>query len=198
MVLLSQTRDRISRCRRTSRRRDLAMGLLLIAHDLGIVSDLADRMVVMHTGRKCQEAPVDALFKAPLYPYAQGLIGCSPKLSSNQHIREGVCRRSRGTLRQQRVRPDVGSKQSHPARLKRYRSCMAHKPSPPRTDEKPDPITANPRNVSSSLALAFSKCRHAPQWPFDAPVIAPTMPNSCQTPARKGRNRAPRSLQRRR
>ena len=72
-----------------SLRRDLAMGLLLITHDLGVVGDWADRVVVMHAGRKCEEAPVDTLFKAPLHPYTRGLIGCSPKVSSSLHFREG-------------------------------------------------------------------------------------------------------------
>jgi peptide/nickel transport system ATP-binding protein len=70
-------------------RRDLAMGLLLITHDLSVVADWADRVVVMYAGRKCEEAPVDALFKAPLHPYTRGLIGCSPKVSSSLHFREG-------------------------------------------------------------------------------------------------------------
>ena len=70
-------------------RRDLAMGLLLITHDLGVVADWADRVVVMYAGRKCEEAPVDALFKAPLHPYTRGLIGCSPKVSSSLHFRDG-------------------------------------------------------------------------------------------------------------
>ena len=70
-------------------RRDLAMGLLLITHDLGVVADWADRVVVMYAGRKCEEAPVDALFKAPLHPYTRGLIGCSPKVSSGLHFRDG-------------------------------------------------------------------------------------------------------------
>jgi len=72
-----------------SLRRDLAMGLLLITHDLGVVGDWADRVVVMYAGRKCEEAPVDTLFKAPLHPYTRGLIGCSPKVSSSLHFREG-------------------------------------------------------------------------------------------------------------
>jgi peptide/nickel transport system ATP-binding protein len=70
-------------------RRDLAMGLLLITHDLGVVADWADRVVVMYAGRKCEEAPVDTLFKEPLHPYTRGLIGCSPKLSSSLHFRDG-------------------------------------------------------------------------------------------------------------
>jgi peptide/nickel transport system ATP-binding protein len=70
-------------------RRDLAMGLLLITHDLGVVGDWADRVVVMYAGRKCEEAPADMLLSAPLHPYTRGLIGCSPKVSSSLHFRDG-------------------------------------------------------------------------------------------------------------
>jgi peptide/nickel transport system ATP-binding protein len=70
-------------------RRDLSMGLLLVTHDLGVVSDWADRVVVMYAGRKCEEAPVATLFQAPVHPYTRGLIDCSPKLASGLHFRQG-------------------------------------------------------------------------------------------------------------
>jgi peptide/nickel transport system ATP-binding protein len=70
-------------------RRDLSMGLLLITHDLSLVSDWADRVLVMYAGRKCEEAPVHRLFGSPLHPYTRGLIACTPKLSSNLHFRDG-------------------------------------------------------------------------------------------------------------
>jgi peptide/nickel transport system ATP-binding protein len=70
-------------------RQDMSMGLLLITHDLGLVSDWADRVVVMYAGRKCEEAPVETLFRSPLHPYTRGLMACSPKLTSGLHFREG-------------------------------------------------------------------------------------------------------------
>ena len=69
-------------------RRDLSMGLLLITHDLGLVSDWADRVVVMYAGRKCEEGRVDQLFRAPLHPYTRGLIACSPKIDTGLHFRD--------------------------------------------------------------------------------------------------------------
>jgi peptide/nickel transport system ATP-binding protein len=68
-------------------RRDLSMSLLLITHDLGIVGDWADRVVVMYAGQKCEEAPVEALFDTPIHPYTRGLIACSPRLDSDLHFR---------------------------------------------------------------------------------------------------------------
>ena len=61
-------------------RRDLDMALLLITHDLGVVAEWADRVVVMYAGRKVEEAPVEALFDRPLHPYTQGLMRAIPRL----------------------------------------------------------------------------------------------------------------------
>ncbi|MFG1477991.1 ABC transporter ATP-binding protein [Xanthobacter sp. V4C-4] len=66
-------------------RRDLGMGLLLITHDLGVVAEWADRVVVMYAGRKVEEAGFEPLFAAPLHPYTQGLLQASPRLAATQH-----------------------------------------------------------------------------------------------------------------
>ncbi len=70
-------------------RRELSMSLLLITHDLGVVADWADRVIVLYAGRTCENAPTDRLFAHPLHPYTRGLIGCSPKLGSDLHFRQG-------------------------------------------------------------------------------------------------------------
>jgi len=54
------------------------MAILLITHDLGVVADLADRVVVMYAGAKVEEADVYDLFQAPRHPYAAGLLGALP------------------------------------------------------------------------------------------------------------------------
>jgi oligopeptide/dipeptide ABC transporter ATP-binding protein len=54
------------------------MGLLIITHDLGVVAEIADRVVVMYAGSKVEEAPVETLFAKPLHPYTQGLLGATP------------------------------------------------------------------------------------------------------------------------
>ena len=48
--------------------------LLLITHDLGVIAEMADRVVVMYAGSKVEEAPVEALFDRPLHPYTAGLM----------------------------------------------------------------------------------------------------------------------------
>jgi len=55
----------------------LAMGLLLITHDLGVVAELADRVAVMYAGRIVETAPAARLFAQPLHPYTIGLLTAS-------------------------------------------------------------------------------------------------------------------------
>ncbi len=57
---------------------DAGMAMVFITHDLGVVAETADRVVVMYAGRKVEEATVDELFETPLHPYTAGLIGATP------------------------------------------------------------------------------------------------------------------------
>ena len=57
--------------------------IMLITHDLGVVAEVADQVVVMYAGRKVEEAPVRELFANPRHPYTQGLLGAVPKLGSS-------------------------------------------------------------------------------------------------------------------
>jgi peptide/nickel transport system ATP-binding protein len=54
--------------------------IVLITHDLGVVAETTERVVVMYAGRKVEEAPVDALFENPLHPYTRGLMRAIPRL----------------------------------------------------------------------------------------------------------------------
>jgi peptide/nickel transport system ATP-binding protein len=57
--------------------------IMLITHDLGVVAEMAQRVVVMYAGRKVEEALVDDLFDRPRHPYTQGLLKSIPKLSES-------------------------------------------------------------------------------------------------------------------
>ncbi|MFD5099040.1 ABC transporter ATP-binding protein [Streptomyces albidochromogenes] len=61
-------------------RRELAMGLVLITHDLGVVADVADKIAVMYAGRIVESAPVHDIYKAPAHPYTKGLLESIPRL----------------------------------------------------------------------------------------------------------------------
>ncbi len=64
-------------------KRRVGAAIVLITHDLGIVAEVADRVMVMYAGRKVEEAPVAELFRSPKHPYTQGLLGAVPKLGSS-------------------------------------------------------------------------------------------------------------------
>ncbi len=57
--------------------------IVLITHDLGVVAEMAQRVVVMYAGRKVEEAPVEAIFARPLHPYTLGLLASVPRLGSS-------------------------------------------------------------------------------------------------------------------
>jgi oligopeptide/dipeptide ABC transporter ATP-binding protein len=62
----------------------MGMALLLITHDLGVVAEMASRVIVMYAGRIVEEAPVEALFANATMPYTEGLLAAIPRLGSEQ------------------------------------------------------------------------------------------------------------------
>jgi peptide/nickel transport system ATP-binding protein len=62
--------------------KELGMGLVLITHDLGVVAQTAQRVIVMYAGRKVEEADVENLFASPRHPYTRGLMASIPSLPS--------------------------------------------------------------------------------------------------------------------
>jgi peptide/nickel transport system ATP-binding protein len=64
-------------------RRELSMSVMLISHDLGVIAEFAQRVVVMYAGRVVEQAPVAQLFRQPVHPYTVGLIAAVPKVDSD-------------------------------------------------------------------------------------------------------------------
>jgi peptide/nickel transport system ATP-binding protein len=62
--------------------KQLGMALILITHDLGVVAQTAQRVIVMYAGRKVEEADVETLFASPRHPYTRGLLASIPALPS--------------------------------------------------------------------------------------------------------------------
>ncbi|MEM7021892.1 MAG: ABC transporter ATP-binding protein [Pseudomonadota bacterium] len=58
----------------------LGTAIVLITHDMGVIAENAQRVVVMYAGRKVEEAPVKELFSHPCHPYTKGLLGSIPRL----------------------------------------------------------------------------------------------------------------------
>ncbi len=63
---------------------EIGMAIMLITHDLGIIADMADEVVVMYAGRVVEKGTVDDIFYNPLHPYTRGLLNSIPTLSGTQ------------------------------------------------------------------------------------------------------------------
>ncbi len=67
-------------------RDELGVAVLFITHDLGVVAEVADRVVVMYRGKVVEQGTVRELFKNPSHPYVKGLLACRPSFETKYHI----------------------------------------------------------------------------------------------------------------
>jgi oligopeptide/dipeptide ABC transporter ATP-binding protein len=65
-------------------RRDLGTAILIISHDMGVIADIADRVVVMYGGRVMETADCATLFRTPRHPYTKGLLAAIPRLRDDR------------------------------------------------------------------------------------------------------------------
>jgi peptide/nickel transport system ATP-binding protein len=63
---------------------EIGMSVLLISHDLGIVAEVCERVLVMYAGRIVERAAVEELFRHPRHPYTIGLLSSSPRLGQRR------------------------------------------------------------------------------------------------------------------
>lgn len=61
---------------------DLSMGVIFITHDMGVVAEVADRVLVMHQGQAVETGSVENIFHAPQHPYTQALLAAVPRLGA--------------------------------------------------------------------------------------------------------------------
>ncbi len=66
--------------------REMRMAVLLVSHDLGIISQMCDRVLVMYAGRIVEEASIARMFAAPAHPYTRALIDCLPGAESGARL----------------------------------------------------------------------------------------------------------------
>ena len=69
---------------------ELNMAILLITHNLGVVAEATQRVIVMYTGQIVEEADVKTLFRQPLHPYTQGLLKSIPRLDNTMAERRSL------------------------------------------------------------------------------------------------------------
>ena len=64
-------------------RDELGMAIIVITHNMGVIAETADRVMVMYAGRVAEQAPVAELFERPRHPYTRGLLSCVPTLEQD-------------------------------------------------------------------------------------------------------------------
>ncbi len=70
--------------------RERGMAIVFITHDLGVIAEICDHVVVMYAGKVAERAPVIQLFKDPRHPYTRGLLSSIPRLDSRRKTRLSV------------------------------------------------------------------------------------------------------------
>ncbi len=74
-------------------KRDFGTAIMLITHDLGVIAEMAERVVVMYAGKIVEEGEAGALFADPTHPYTEGLLNSIPRMDAKKgrlHVIEGV------------------------------------------------------------------------------------------------------------
>jgi peptide/nickel transport system ATP-binding protein len=66
--------------------KEIGMSILFISHDLGVIAELADRVIVMYKGKVVEEGNVDDIFMNPKHPYTKGLLACRPPLDKRLRV----------------------------------------------------------------------------------------------------------------
>jgi oligopeptide/dipeptide ABC transporter ATP-binding protein len=75
-----------------SLQKETGMSMIFITHDLGVIAELCDDVVVMYAGKVAETAPVDLLFEKPAHPYTRGLLSSIPRLELERKKRLNVIR----------------------------------------------------------------------------------------------------------
>ena len=70
-----------------SLQRELGMAIVLITHDLGVIAQVCDEVVVMYAGQIAERGPVEAIFRRPAHPYTRGLLASIPRLTTPRKSR---------------------------------------------------------------------------------------------------------------
>jgi len=70
-----------------SLQKEMGMAIMLITHDLGVIAEMCDDVVVMYAGRVAETGPVDKIFAAPSHPYTRGLLASIPRLEHERKTR---------------------------------------------------------------------------------------------------------------
>lgn len=64
---------------------ELGMGVIMVTHDMGVVAEVADRVMVMYAGEKIEEGDVESIFNNPQHPYTRGLLNSVPNVDDEEY-----------------------------------------------------------------------------------------------------------------
>ena len=123
-------------------RDEFGMAIIIITHNMGVVAETADRVLVMYAGRIVEEAPVARLFDRPLHPYTRGLLECVPSLEQDHQRLVAI----QGSA----ARPGAPAR---PAAASRRAAAMPWPAAPPQCRRWPPSIPATPRPASACAEL---------------------------------------------
>ncbi|PGL71628.1 ABC transporter ATP-binding protein [Bacillus sp. AFS055030] len=68
----------------------LGMGVIMVTHDMGVVAEIADKVMVMYAGEKIEEGPVEEIFNRPSHPYTRGLLSSVPNVDDTDFELEAI------------------------------------------------------------------------------------------------------------
>ena len=71
-------------------RHKLGLALILITHDLSVIAETCDRVLIMYAGRVAEEGPVEVVFRQPRHPYTQKLLGAFPNIATDRRNLEVI------------------------------------------------------------------------------------------------------------
>lgn len=103
-------------------KKDMNAGILFITHDLGVVAEIADRVIVLYSGMKVEEGPVADIINAPKHPYTQGLLNAVPNVDKDDFVIQAIP----GTL--PHVTEEIGGCRFHPRCLYATERCRREIP----------------------------------------------------------------------
>jgi len=89
-------------------KKDVSTGVLFITHDLGVVAEIADRVIVLYSGRKVEEGSIYQIFENPMHPYTIGLMKAVPNVDEDEFELEPIP----GTF--PNITEDIGGCRFHP------------------------------------------------------------------------------------
>ena len=126
-------------------RDEFGMAIIIITHNMGVVAETADRVLVMYAGRIVEEAPVARLFDHPLHPYTRGLLECVPSLEQDHDAAGGD---PRARCRTRRAAPPAAA---FTPRCRYAVPGLRRRAS--RRSSRSTPATPPPASASAELAL---------------------------------------------